>query len=153
MNKSQTNSLVPTLNTLVATLFHSYVLYKGYHWNFRGESFYQYHLLLDNHAEKIYKSIDEVAERIRQLDGVAEGTFSQYPKLSVLKVVETNDVHQKDLPKLLTTLVSVHETNIDLLNQLIAEATEQVDVGTADLLTSFLEDHQQMRWFIKASQG
>lgn len=145
--------LIQPLNQILATFLHSYVVYKGYHWNFKGKLFSQYHELLDNHAEMIYKSIDEVAERIRQLDGVSEGRLPEYTKLSQLKVTETNDVHENDLDKHLRTLLDLHECNIKLLESTIASADEAEDVGTADLLTTMLEDHQKMRWFIKSSLG
>lgn len=147
------NSLHTPLNQILATFFHSYVVYKGYHWNFKGKSFHQYHELLDNHAELIYKNIDEVAERIRQLDGISEGRFPEYTKLSQLKVTETNDVHEKDLDKHLKTLLKLHETNSSLLEDTIELAEKQDDVGTADMLTAMLEDHQKMRWMIKSSLG
>ncbi len=149
----KTNSTIQSLNEIVATFFHSYVIYKGYHWNYRGSMFHQYHLLLDEHAEIIYKNIDEVAERIRQLDGVAEGILANYSKLSHLKVTETNDVHEKDLNKHLQTLLGLHETVIKLLNETISACDENDDVGTADMLTAMLEDHQKMRWMIKSSLG
>ena len=145
--------LIQPLNQILATFLHSYVVYKGYHWNFKGKLFSQYHELLDSHAEMIYKSIDEVAERIRQLDGVSEGRLPEYTKLSQLKVTETNDVHEKDLDKHLRTLLDLHECNIKLLESTIASADEAEDVGAADLLTTMLEDHQKMRWFIKSSLG
>ena len=147
------NNTLKSLNDLVATFFHSYTVYKGYHWNYRGRLFTQYHALFDAHAEIIYKNIDEVAERIRQLDGVTEGRFGEYAKMSILKVVETNDVNEKDLDKRLKTLLNVHETVISFLEDLIEKTDEEGDVGTADLLTTMLEDHQKMRWMIKTSLG
>lgn len=149
---SKTNLIQP-LNQILATFLHSYLVYKGYHWNFKGKLFSQYHELLDNHAEMIYKSIDEVAERVRQLDGISEGRLPEYTKLSQLKLTETNDIHERDLDKHLKTLLSLHETNIQLLESTIAAADDSNDVGTADMLTTMLEDHQKMRWFIKSSLG
>ncbi len=147
------NLTIKSLNELVATFFHSYTVYKGYHWNYRGRLFSQYHALFDAHAEMIYDNIDEVAERIRQLDGVTEGRFGEYPKMSKLKVVETNDVNEKDLDKRLKTLFDLHETVISFLEELIDSTDKQGDVGTADLLTAMLEEHQKMRWMIKTSLG
>ncbi len=147
------NTLHSPLNQILATFLHSYIVYKGYHWNFKGKSFHQYHKLLDEHAALIYENIDEVAERIRQLDGVSEGRFPEYTKLSQLKITETNDVHERDLDKHLTTLLTLHTTNISLIEGTIKLAEKEDDVGTADMLTSMLEDHQKMRWMIKSSLG
>src|SRR5258708_2371419 len=50
-----------------------YALYKKHHWLMRGPTFYQLHLLLDKHAGEQIKLIDEIAERVQTLGGIAVG--------------------------------------------------------------------------------
>lgn len=61
------------LNHLLADSQILYALYKKHHWLMRGPTFYQLHLLLDKHAGEQLTLIDQVAERVQTLGGVAVG--------------------------------------------------------------------------------
>ncbi len=47
---------------------------KQAHWNVKGPSFIGLHELFDQVAEAVEGYVDQIAERIVQLGGVAEGT-------------------------------------------------------------------------------
>ena len=59
------------LNQILADTLILYSLYKKHHWQMRGPTFYQLHLLLDKHAGEQLELIDTLAERVQQLGGVA----------------------------------------------------------------------------------
>src|SRR5258708_23952774 len=61
------------LNQILSDSQILYALYKKHHWLMRGPTFYQLHLLLDKHAGEQIKLIDEIAERIQTLGGIAVG--------------------------------------------------------------------------------
>src|SRR5436190_6663093 len=61
------------LNQVLADTQILYALYKKHHWLMRGATFYQLHLLLDKHAGEQLEIIDNVAERIQTLGGIAVG--------------------------------------------------------------------------------
>src|SRR5438093_11234470 len=46
-------------------------LYKKHHWQVAGPTFYQLHLLFDNHHEQQAELADAIAERIQLLGGVS----------------------------------------------------------------------------------
>ena len=50
-------------------ILHSH--YKKHHWLMRGPTFYQLHLLLDKHADEQLELIDQIAERVQTLGGIA----------------------------------------------------------------------------------
>ena len=52
--------------------------------------------------------------------------------------------------KILTHLTDSHNKYILLLESVNKFCQDEQDVATADMLTKFLQDHQQMRWFIMA---
>src|SRR5258708_4915686 len=58
------------LNLLIADTFALYVKTKNFHWHVSGPHFRDYHLLLDEQAQAIYATIDDLAERVRKLGGV-----------------------------------------------------------------------------------
>src|SRR5215212_18058 len=59
------------LNQILADTMILYSLYKKHHWQMRGATFYQLHLLLDKHANEQLELVDALAERVQMLGGVA----------------------------------------------------------------------------------
>jgi len=53
----------------LADTFTLYVKTKHFHWRVTGPHFRDYHLLLDEQAEQLEKSIDILAERVRKVGG------------------------------------------------------------------------------------
>lgn len=66
--------VVALLNQQVADYIDLYSQIKHAHWNVKGPDFIGLHKLLDELAELVEESIDEVAERAVTLGGVAVGT-------------------------------------------------------------------------------
>src|ERR1700754_5014436 len=72
------------LNQLLADTQILYALYKKHHWLMRGHTFYQLHLLLDKHAGEQNELVDEIAERIQTLGGVAVGDPRHVAEITVI---------------------------------------------------------------------
>ena len=71
LEESTCKQSVEHLNQLLADTITIRDLYKKYHWQVAGHTFYQLHLLFDKHAEEQTELIDEIAERIQLLGGVS----------------------------------------------------------------------------------
>ena len=59
------------LTVLLADMFALYLKTKNFHWHMSGPHFRDYHLLLDEHAEQIFGTTDDIAERARRECGWA----------------------------------------------------------------------------------
>src|SRR5437868_9662935 len=57
---------------------------KQAHWNVKGPNFIALHKLFDEINEAVEDYVDEIAERVVQLGGVAEGTARMVAKRSSL---------------------------------------------------------------------
>src|SRR5919198_3269992 len=57
------------LNVLLADAFSLYLKTKNFHWHVSGRHFRDYHLLLDEQADQIFATTDELAERARKVGG------------------------------------------------------------------------------------
>src|SRR5437763_6969133 len=80
--------LSAALNALLADTFALYVKTKNFHWHVSGPHFRSYHLLLDEQAEQIGASIDELAERVRKIGGT---TIRSIGYIARLQRVRDND--------------------------------------------------------------
>src|SRR5215470_4388997 len=61
------------LNQVLVDTLMLYHLYKRAHWHVAGHTFYQLHLLYDKHAGEQLELVDEIAERVQLLGGIAMG--------------------------------------------------------------------------------
>src|SRR5207245_7422595 len=55
------------LNTLLADMFALYMKTKNFHWHMSGPHFRDFHLLLDDQADRILAVTDVIAERVRKV--------------------------------------------------------------------------------------
>src|SRR5580693_2065907 len=76
------------LRILLADMFALYVKTKNYHWHMSGPHFRDYHLLLDEQAEQIFATTDDIAERARKIGGT---TIRSIGNIARLQRVKDND--------------------------------------------------------------
>src|SRR5205085_10880691 len=73
------------LNGLLADAFALYMMTKNFHWHVSGPHFRDYHLLLDEQAEQIFSSTDEIAERVRKIGGMTLRSIGDVAKHQTIK--------------------------------------------------------------------
>ena len=141
--------IIEKLNTILASTVDFYFLYKGSHWNLKNTyHFYHLHELFDKHAGQIYPHIDLLAERIRVLTGIPDSSLDTYKKHTVLSPVDHTDSAAHEI---LTNLRTAHTDYIHLLRETIEFLEEKKDYANTDYLTSLLQEHTLMRWFIASN--
>ena len=82
---SARETLVALLNQTLADTSDLVSQFKQAHWNVRGMDFWQFHQMYDAIHEALEPFVDEVAERINTLGGVAMGTVRMAAASSNLK--------------------------------------------------------------------
>ena len=60
---------------------------RGFHWNIKGQKFFELHLKFEELYNDLLLKIDEVAERILTLGYTPEHNYSDYAKIS--KITES----------------------------------------------------------------
>ena len=124
---------------------------KHAHWNVKGPNFYQLHLLFDSLAGSLDEPVDEIAERLTALGGVAKATAKD--------VVESTQLADyphgtHDGMKLVGVMVDRWATTTNGMRAAIGTADEIGDEATADMLTGFVELMDKNLWFLEAhTQG
>jgi starvation-inducible DNA-binding protein len=121
------------LNKALADTQVLYGLYKKCHWQVRGATFYQLHLLLDKHAGEQLTLIDALAERIQSLGGVAAGDIRHVAELT--SVPRPPD-GVEEVPSMLSRLLEAHELILIGAHKAAAKSAGLGDDGTNDLLVS-----------------
>lgn len=134
------------LNQVLADSQILYGLYKKHHWLMRGHTFYQLHLLLDKHAGEQLAIIDELAERIQALGGVAVGDPRHVAELS--RIPRPPDGCE-EVPSMISRLLEAHEMILIDARDAAHKTAEQGDDGTNDLLVSdVVRTGEAQVWFL-----
>lgn len=134
------------LNQILADTTALYGIYKKHHWQMRGPTFYQTHLLLDKHAGEQLALIDTLAERIQTLGGVALGDPRDVAELTRLERAPRG---VEEVPAMLSRLLRAHEQMIAAVREAIAQTGQNGDAGSNDLLVGeVLRTHELQVWFL-----
>lgn len=136
------------LNARLSDLMVLYVKLRKFHWNVTGMHFAELHEFFEEQYDQIADAIDEVAERVRQLGGVAFGTLSEFAGAATLK--ETPGVNPS-AEGMIRELLDDHEAIIRQLRADVDTTAEKYkDTGTSDFLTGLMEAHEKMAWMLRA---
>ncbi|MDR1789936.1 MAG: DNA starvation/stationary phase protection protein [Opitutaceae bacterium] len=123
-----------------------YIKTRGFHWNITGRAFGTLHKLFEEQYDALAESIDEIAERIRQLGMPAPGSMKALLKLAALK---ENEAALGEW-EMVAALRDDHEAVIRSLRAGIAVAAKNGDDGNNDFLVGLLEQHEKAAWFLRA---
>src|SRR5262249_40199058 len=124
------------LNALVADTFALYVKTKNFHWHVSGPHFRDYHLLLDEQAEQLAKSVDILAERARKVGGT---TIRSIGHIAKLQRIADNDQDYVAAIDMLTELMTDNKAQIHNMREAHDLADKHADVATASLLEVFID--------------
>ena len=147
ISKERRMELNALLNQRLADAVDLQMQMKQAHWNVKGPSFIGLHELFDKVAQSVEGYVDQIAERIMQLGGIAEGTvrmaasrtrFPEYP----LEIAE-GTAHVEAVARALSTFGKEVRTTVD-------EANALDDADTADLFTEISRGTDQWLWFVEA---
>src|SRR5262245_45271991 len=138
-------AIANALNPLVADLLALYVKTKNFHWHVSGPHFRDYHLLLDEHAEQIFATVDELAERVRKIGGHTLRSIGQIAKL---QRVRDNDADYVAPPDMLGELMDDNKQLAANMRAAHAIADKHHDIGTAAMLEVFVDQAERRTWFL-----
>ena len=133
------------LNHLVADAFALYVKTKNFHWHVSGPHFRSYHLMLDDQADQIYATIDELAERVRKLGGATVRSIGDIARLQRIK---DNDDDFVPPLQMLRELMADNKATIAAMRSAHKKAEDNNDIGTAALLETFIDGAERRNWFL-----
>ena len=142
--KGKGAAVVTTLQRQQANALVAYLNYKKYHWLSYGPLFRDIHLLLDEQAAQTYATIDEFAERAIMVGGAPIGDPADYLPAATVKPSKGVLSMEKMLAEARATLDVV----IEEMHEDAEVATDAGDIGTADLYTRLVQQHQKNRWFL-----
>jgi starvation-inducible DNA-binding protein len=120
---------------------------KQAHWNVKGPSFFQLHELFDKINEDVEEYVDELAERVVQLGGVAQGTARQAVKRSTLPEYPATIAAGREHVEAVSTVLAAFGAKA---RAAIEASAELRDADTADLFTEISRGVDKWLWFVES---
>lgn len=134
------------LNQILADTIMLREMYKKHHWQLSGPTFYQLHLLFDEHYEKQDELVDTIAERIQALGGVA---IAMPQDVAEQTRVERAPIGREEVPVQLSRLLEAHELILKESHEFAKTADDAGDDGTNDLIVSdVIRTNESQTWFL-----
>ena len=139
---TKAKKLAEKLNSLLACYSIFYQNTRGYHWNIKGDKFFELHLKFEELYNDLLLKIDEVAERILTLGHSPEFKYSVYSKSSAIK--ESTLV--SDGIKAVENILASFKTIIELQREILSLAADANDEGTNALMSDYIRFQEKQVW-------
>ena len=133
------------LTMLLADMLALYVKTKNFHWHVSGPHFRDYHLLLDEQAEQIFATTDDIAERVRKIGGT---TLRSIGHIARLQRVLDNDADYVTPMDMLAELRDDNKQLVVSLRETHGLCDEHGDVASASLIENWIDEAERRTWFL-----
>lgn len=134
------------LSHLLADTYTLYLKTHKFHWNVTGPMFQTLHLMFETQYTELALAVDLIAERIRALDVLAPGSYSEFAQLSSIEEESGTPNAQEMIQK----LVEGQESVVRTARSLYPVVNTASDEPTADLLTQRLLVHEKNAWMLRS---
>ena len=146
INIEKASALSKQLNDLLANYQVFYANVRGFHWNVKGEKFFELHVKFEELYNDLILKIDELAERILTLGSNPEYRYSEYIKTAVIK--EAGQTHNgienvRNLIDSFSILIQKQRALLDL-------SGEANDEGTNSLMSDYIREQEKLVWMYSA---
>lgn len=142
LDTKEMTHLSDKMNDLLSDYHIFYQNVRGFHWNVKGENFFDLHVRFEELYAKLYENIDELAERIVTIGFVPLHSYTDYLKQTIHKEITDVSNGEECVKHVINGLgILAHS------HRAVAKMAEDVgDIATADLLTQFLGDLEKRMW-------
>lgn len=149
LNKAKSENLSNKLTELLANYSVFYQNVRGYHWNIKGQKFFELHLKFEELYNDLLIKIDEVAERILTLGHTPPHRYSDY--LNKSKVEESSQV--ADGVKAVKNILEAFSVLIALQREILDLSDDAGDEGTNALMSDYIREQEKLVWMYSSFLG
>lgn len=119
---------------------------QNFHWNVTGMSFGSLHELFEKIYDDHFEAQDDIAERMKALEGHADGRMSEFLKRSAVK---ESDGHLSA-----SQMVEIMKTDQETLSATFRALAETADchgdIITNDFAIERADQHEKFAWMLRA---
>ena len=149
LDNQKAKKLGEKLNLLLANYSVFYQNTRGYHWNIKGDNFFELHLKFEELYDDLLIKIDEVAERILTLGYSPNHRYSDY--LEVTKIAESGEVSEGKVA--VREILEAFKSLIALQREILELSDEADDEGTNALMSDYIREQEKLVWMYSSYVG
>lgn len=146
LNQEQADELAAKLNALLANYSIFYQNTRGYHWNIKGQKFFELHLKFEELYNDLLLKIDEIAERILTLGHSPRHNYSDYVLVSSIK--ESKEV--SDGIHAVKDILEAFKILLPMQREILSLSGEASDEGTNALMSDYIRGQEKLVWMYSA---
>ncbi|MDA0972857.1 MAG: DNA starvation/stationary phase protection protein [Bacteroidetes bacterium] len=146
LDSTKTQKLSTKLNELLADYSIFYQNTRGFHWNIKGDKFFELHAKFEELYNNLLVKIDEVAERILTLGYTPMHTYTAYFESAGIK--ESPMV--SDGENAVGRIVDSFKTLIILQREILELSSDANDEGTNALMSDYIREQEKLVWMYSA---
>jgi starvation-inducible DNA-binding protein len=135
-------TLAAKLNVLLANFQLFYINARGFHWNIKGDNFFELHLKFEEVYTDALVKIDEIAERILTLGYTPYHSFTDYLANSEIKEAR----NMSDGKACVEVVVKGYQTLLIAERELLLLAADANDEGTNALMSDYIREQEKLVW-------
>ncbi|MGB0391660.1 MAG: Dps family protein [Salibacteraceae bacterium] len=149
LNKEKAVELSNQLNDLLANYQIFYMNVRGFHWNIKGNKFFELHVKFEELYTDLKIKIDEIAERVLTLGETPVHSFSEYLAQSEIAPV----TNTSDSDGTVSSVLDSFKTVIMKQRAILDASGEADDEGTNSLMSDYISEQEKLVWMYSAYQG
>lgn len=134
------------LNLFLSNLNVFYRKLQNYHWNIKGEDFYNVHAKLEELYDDVNEQIDEIAEHILIIDGQPLGTMHDYLDIAQIQEAQNEKICSR---KIYETILKDYNILIENATKIKEDADNANKYATSALMDEYLQDFGKKVWMIR----
>lgn len=142
LDSNLAKNLSGKLNELLADYQIFYMNARGFHWNIKGDKFFELHVKFEELYNDALLKIDEIAERILTLGFTPLHSFSDY--LITSKVKESKNI--SDGSKAVSLIIRGFNVILEIEREILKLSEEANDEGTNSLMSDYIPQQEKLVW-------
>ncbi len=149
LNPEKSQELANDLNDLLANYQLFYMNVRGFHWNIKGDKFFELHVKFEELYNDLVLKIDEIAERILTLGHAPLHAFEDYLKISRI----TPQKNVSDGKSCVSSIVDSFQIVIKKQRDLLSLSAKAEDEGTNALMSDYVREQEKLVWMYTSFLG
>ncbi|MGE5317876.1 MAG: Dps family protein [Chloroflexota bacterium] len=142
LDRNLSIQLIDKLNDLLANYQVFYQNTRGFHWNIKGEKFFELHVKFEELYTDQQLKIDEIAERVLTLGGTPIHSFEGYLQISKIQPVE----NESNGPTCVEHILDAFATLLVKEREILKLSAELNDEGTNALMSDYIREKEKLVW-------
>ena len=146
LDHEKSKKMAKMLNDLLANYQLFYINTRGFHWNIKGDKFFELHAKFEELYNDSLLKIDEIAERILTLGQRPDHTYTVFLEKSSIK--EAKDV--SDGEKAVNLILSGFNNLLKIERQILEASDDAGDEGTNAMVSDYIRQQEKLVWMYSA---